>query len=399
MLELKNDSMVFSFPEVHPSAVLTVSLVRTLRIPDDGKKYPLPPGLGSFPSRHVDDFSSRVPQKWVKHGGVMIPMYQSEAMWLKFDCGSDPERGPYPFAIKVATGKRSAVTGGPWTKALREKDYLVAPKQPWLDGYVVSDGVVRQFVAAPLGHGLTAEEQITGKAEFSGLQVEVVPMRRDCFERRNPPRPRHSHVHSNFGFSFGPFGGGLPGVYCSTLSDESKSSGPQNYSANNVSTLSAEEAAAKRPEMYGQLGRRGMTKSASLLRSSGPRVSELGLAPGGTVVQQVFEDPFGLADWGAERSRCFVHLLNSVAWRSVTGAEPPTVPFTSAEYARRGMPWYDFYSEGPAASGTAVTKALKGIAELEKEKGQAFLAENESTGPVKVVKLARKGEVRDGVWK
>jgi hypothetical protein len=29
---------------------------RTLRIPDDGKLYPLPPGLGSFPLRHLQDY-------------------------------------------------------------------------------------------------------------------------------------------------------------------------------------------------------------------------------------------------------------------------------------------------------------------------------------------------------
>ena len=29
---------------------------RTLRIPDDGRDYPLPPGLGRFPLRHIDDY-------------------------------------------------------------------------------------------------------------------------------------------------------------------------------------------------------------------------------------------------------------------------------------------------------------------------------------------------------
>ena len=54
MIELKNDRLVFSFPEVHKNAKLTISFQRTLRIPDDGKDYPLPPGLGQFPMKHVD---------------------------------------------------------------------------------------------------------------------------------------------------------------------------------------------------------------------------------------------------------------------------------------------------------------------------------------------------------
>ena len=57
MLELKKNSLVFSFPDVHPAAKLTVTFQRTLRIPDDERTYPLPPGLGDFPLRHVDDYA------------------------------------------------------------------------------------------------------------------------------------------------------------------------------------------------------------------------------------------------------------------------------------------------------------------------------------------------------
>ena len=37
MTELKDDRLVFSFPEVHPSARMTIEFQRTLRIPDDDK--------------------------------------------------------------------------------------------------------------------------------------------------------------------------------------------------------------------------------------------------------------------------------------------------------------------------------------------------------------------------
>jgi hypothetical protein len=33
MIELKKDSLVFTFPEVHPDAKLTIDFQRTLRIP------------------------------------------------------------------------------------------------------------------------------------------------------------------------------------------------------------------------------------------------------------------------------------------------------------------------------------------------------------------------------
>ena len=38
MIELKHDSLKFSFSEVHPEARLTIDFQRTLRIPDDGKE-------------------------------------------------------------------------------------------------------------------------------------------------------------------------------------------------------------------------------------------------------------------------------------------------------------------------------------------------------------------------
>ena len=46
MIELKNDQLIFRFPEVHKDAECRISFQRTLRIPDDNRAYSLPPGLG-----------------------------------------------------------------------------------------------------------------------------------------------------------------------------------------------------------------------------------------------------------------------------------------------------------------------------------------------------------------
>ena len=45
MIELQHDELVFQFPEVHADAVCRVDFQQTLRIPDDNREYPLPPGL------------------------------------------------------------------------------------------------------------------------------------------------------------------------------------------------------------------------------------------------------------------------------------------------------------------------------------------------------------------
>ncbi len=143
-----------SFPDVHPQARLHIEFQRTLRIPDDGQVYHLPPGLGPFPLKHVDDFAPRIPSAWMTHGGVVLPMYQSEALWIHLDgAWVDGHETEYPFAVKVAAGKIDAVTGAPWSNDLRRRpqNYMVVPEQHWLDGFCVEKGVIRQFVAMPLG--------------------------------------------------------------------------------------------------------------------------------------------------------------------------------------------------------------------------------------------------------
>lgn len=112
-----------------------------------------------------------------------MPMYQAEALWLHFDAGGW-RTGGYPFALKIATGKVCAITGESWVNHLNTdlQDYLVLPEQPWLDGYCVEKGTIRQFVAMPLGDGYTVEEQLTGAAEYGGVQIVAYPMKRERYE-------------------------------------------------------------------------------------------------------------------------------------------------------------------------------------------------------------------------
>ncbi len=197
MKELQSNTLVYKFPAIHPNAELRITFHRTLRIPDDEKTYPLPPSLARFPLRKIDDFAERLPASSTKRGGVIMPMYQSEAMWISFDSQDIPGHWQsYPFAVKIATGKRCAVSGKKWKRKLRQspQDYVVIPKQPWLDGFVVKKGVIRQFVAMPLGNGYTAEEQVTGEAEHGGLQITVTPMKWEAFERHYPKKSREERL-------------------------------------------------------------------------------------------------------------------------------------------------------------------------------------------------------------
>jgi hypothetical protein len=199
MPTLENDSLVFRFPHLEPNARLTIDFQRTLRIPDTSKIYNLPPGFGPFPLRHVEDYEGsrlakiaqfhppnsgrRLPEVMVQRGGVMMPMWQSEALWMNFDTEGPDYWDNFPVAIKIAAGKINAVTGQPWQSGLRRRpqNYVVAPEQPWLDGFAVEKGVIRQFVAMPLGQGYSVEEQITGAAEWGGIQIVAIPLKPEAW--------------------------------------------------------------------------------------------------------------------------------------------------------------------------------------------------------------------------
>ncbi len=170
---------------VHIGERFSVSFQRTLRIPDDGKLYPLPPGLGSFPLHRVEDYVDRVSETWREHGGVFIPMYQREALWLGFGAASWK-----PNAVKIGVGKVNAVSGMEWDENLCEnpQNYMVCPDQPWLDGINVGEGYIRQFVAMPLGQGYTIEAQLTDKEEFGGIQILVFEPKQARFPDQPPPK-------------------------------------------------------------------------------------------------------------------------------------------------------------------------------------------------------------------
>jgi hypothetical protein len=319
MVELESDELIFRFPEVHEDAVCRLNVQRTLRIPDDDRAYPLPPGLGSFPIEHVEDYAERLPTGWSEHGGVLLPMYQGEALWISFYSGGCF----YPCAAKIAAGRINAVTGEPWSKALGSapQNYLVIPDQPWLDGFCVKQGLIRQFVAMPLGAGYTAEEQLAEKAEYGGLQVLVYPMKRKRYEELVAKRKIHE-----------PFP-----VAC--------------YS-----------------------------------------IASMGLAPGGLMRQEIFEDQYGLDAWDQSFSaRCFVHILNSVQWKAATGRPSPGKPPTAADYTEAGLPWFEYYSDHLVALGGSTKLAgMDSVAVKGAKKGEQPLSENEPVKPELVIKLGKK---------
>jgi hypothetical protein len=163
-----------------------------------------------------------------------------------------------------------------------------------------------------------------------------------------------------------------------------------------------------KPEIYEKrFGAARMAKSRSLAfsleESDIPlaQAAEMGLAPGGTMRQEIYDDSFDFSDWDTRhKSRCFVHLCNSLMWREMTGENPPTTPLTSKEYTKHGLPWFDYYADGETAvSGSDVLSKLKSVVTLGKEKGEVPLPENQSVQPQHIIELRKdlkKDQVREG---
>ncbi|KAH8647072.1 hypothetical protein BGZ60DRAFT_570501 [Tricladium varicosporioides] len=190
-----------------------IGFMRTIRVPDNGKIHNLPPGLGRFPLFNVSSFKDRLPDEMVNKGGIFLPIYQREAMWILFSC---KERTRY--VIRAFVGGVNAISGEPLAgdmtsmlKSLnsvvdKKQDYLVVPKQHWLDGIATAPGVVKQFVATPMlspakqearrvqrhemeraglgsstskqtdfEHGASVELQVTGYDRTGGLQLAIIP--------------------------------------------------------------------------------------------------------------------------------------------------------------------------------------------------------------------------------
>jgi hypothetical protein len=272
---------------IHFGERFSVAFQRTLRIPNDGRTYPLPPGFGPYPVYPVEEFHDRLPPAWSGTGHFFLSMYQREAMWIAFSAAAWK-----PNAVKIGVGGIDAISGLPFDGVLchNPQNYVVCPKQLWLDGLNSQEGRVSQFTAMPLGSGQTVEGQLTGAEEIGGIEVRVYEPKPGRFpDTAPPPDPR-----------------------------------TRMYSA----------------------------------------TTPMGIAPGGTIEQKIYPDPYGLDVWDPDNwGRAFVHILNSQQFHAVTGQRPPMTPISAQAYTERGFPWFKLYDEDEGD--LAPSENLRGLKSVE----------------------------------
>lgn len=268
----------------------------------------------------VADYADKVPTEWLeREGSVFIPLYQREALWVSFQAA-------LPHAIKIGVGRINAVNGKKWEDGLTKDDYMVSPPQPWLDGINVGKGLIRQFVAMPLGMGYTVEAQVTGEEVFGGVQIVVYAPKPGRFER----------THS--------------------LTD----------------TLLPLQSVQFAPQAAG-------AKRGGLA---------MGLGAGGRMNQKIYPDPHGQEVWDTENiGRVDVYLVNSTAYTEITGQELPPSPVSAQTYAQYNLPWFDLYDEHMADIEASETlKQVKSVKEKDEEKGLGSQQDDSSVIINRVIK-------------
>lgn len=275
---------------------LRVDFHRTVRVADGRTPAALPPSFGITELHPVEMFKEKCPKTW-DHKGFFIALHDTEALWLSFDTSSWR-----PVAILVGAGGINAISGEKLGTKLEKDNYLVAPPQPWLDGWKSPDGCVYQFVATPhqKGEGKSVGEQLIGKESVTG-GIGVAVFHPNAKFHMPVPKP---------------------------VTNYSGLAGPIHVN----SLLGSPKVVAGGPEPA-YAGTRVMDFSEG---------AEMGIGKGGKILQKIYADPHGIDIWDtAPVALGSVYLVNAVVFSQITGKVHPR-PVGQAGY--KG-PWYEVKDE------------------------------------------------------
>ncbi|KDQ09070.1 hypothetical protein BOTBODRAFT_37317 [Botryobasidium botryosum FD-172 SS1] len=407
---------------------LGISFQRTIRVPDNGKQYPLPPGLGAFKLHNVADYARKLPASIVAQGGLFMSMYRREAMWMDFSS----KRNRY--ALKVSAGDINVLNGYPRSDVRQDgtQDYVVVDHdegQPWLDGICTAPGLVKQFVAMPLGSGYTAEGQLTGGENIGGLQFDIFKEFSTTVSFEQPSdksrvlldiykTPRELGLQEGDSLTMidrpnpvrqlrvgEPFPTALSSItvclrssqhtgyiFVKTLTGKTITLGCEpSYTVGEIKALIQDkEGILPKKQRLIYAGRQledgrilhdyRITHESTVhlvLRLRGGGFSgPMGFAAGGSITQKIVRDTLPLAAYDQSNSvRVHIHVLNPAMYEHLTGLPAPECPVSADTYKQVGLPWFALYDEevphANNATGGNRLAGVKSIISLDREREEA----------------------------
>lgn len=300
---------------------IEISFHRTVRVPDGRQPSNLPPSLGRMDLYPVAKYAKRCPENWEKEA-YFLALHETEAMWMSF------KPVVHPVAMLVGAGGINALTGEKLGITLEKDNYLVAPPQPWLDGWKDKDGTVYQFVATAYkkGTGNTVAEQLMGDECKTGA-IGIA-----FFDPKDPSKLKPKHK---------PFEG-----YTDSMTSDQFQWNPgdftQVFGAESVKPPKLWATVIPKASLGGKLGR---------VRSN---LEEMGVGRGGKIIQKIYPDPHGLDVWEQAPSATLAcYLVNAEVFEEITGEKIPK-PVSAENYLGH---WFGLKdkAEGDVAGTTKFT--------------------------------------------
>ena len=295
---------------------------RTVRVPDGRQPSNLPPSLGRMDLYPVAKYAKRCPENWEKEA-YFLALHETEAMWMSFRSWA------HPTAMLVGAGGINALTGEKLGITLQKDNYLVAPPQPWLDGWKDKDGTVYQFVATAYqkGQGITVAEQLMGEESKTGAIGIAFFHPKDPSKLKPQRTPIEGYTSSIAGDQFKWLAGEITGVF-----------------STGEPTLSAPATAPRGPAPH------RLDRVRTML-------DEMGIGRGGKILQKIYPDPHGLEVWQQEPwATLACYLVNAEVFEEITGEKIPR-PVSSETYSG---PWFGLQDKAQGdVAGTSKFTGLK----------------------------------------
>jgi hypothetical protein len=298
---------------------------RTVRVPDGRQPSNLPPSLGRMDLYPIAKYAKRCPENWEKES-YFLALHETEAMWMSFRSLA------HPVAMLVGAGGINALTGEKLGITLEKDNYLVAPPQPWLDGWKDKDGTVYQFVATAFkkGKGITVAEQLMGEESKTGA-IGIA-----FFNPKDPSMLKVKHT---------PVQG-----HTLSMTDDNFKWTMSEFTALFSSASVKPAAAAPKPSAALEGLFHFMDKARTMF-------DEMGIGRGGKIIQKIYPDPHGVNIW--EQSPCATlacYLVNAEVFEEITGEKIPR-PVASENYSGA---WFGLQDKAEAdVAGTGKFTPLK----------------------------------------